>query len=99
MADGGVLTVRAWAEGNDAARAIRIAIADTGRGIAPELRGRVFEPFFTTKTDGTGLGLDICRSIVWEYDGALWLDPNGSQGTIAQVRLPLAHPADEQETR
>jgi signal transduction histidine kinase len=99
MAHGGILTVRVWAEGDGTAHAIRIAIADTGSGIAPELRGRVFEPFFTTKMDGTGLGLDICRSIVWEYEGALWLEPNGDRGTIAQVRLPLPRPADEQEAR
>jgi signal transduction histidine kinase len=59
----------------------------------------VFEPFFTTKAGGTGLGLDICRSIVWEYDGALWLDPNGDRGTIAQIRLPLSPPSDALETR
>ncbi len=99
MDRGGVLTVRAWTEGKPEARSVRIAVADTGRGIAPEVRGRVFEPFFTTKAGGTGLGLDICRSIVWEYDGALWLDPNGDRGTIAQVRLPLSPPSDALETR
>ncbi len=53
---------------------------------------RVFEPFFTTKKDGTGLGLDICRSIVWEYDGALWLDSKEGAGTVAQIRLPVRRP-------
>ena len=49
----------------------RSSIADSGCGIAPENLPRVFEPFFTTKASGNGLGLSICRSILWEIGGTL----------------------------
>ena len=42
-----------------------------GAGITPEDLPRVFEPFFTTKPNGNGLGLSICRSILWEMGGTL----------------------------
>ena len=50
-------------------RRLAIAIADTGCGIPPEHLPRVLEPFFTTKAHGNGLGLSICRSILWEVGG------------------------------
>ena len=65
-----------------------IEIADTGSGIPAELREKIFEPFFTTKEEGTGLGLDICRSIVWEYGGRIELLPGPEGGTIARIWLP-----------
>jgi signal transduction histidine kinase len=68
-------------------------ISDSGSGIAARDLPRVFEPFFTTKSGGTGLGLDICRSIVWEYDGALWLESASGVGTTAHVRIPFARKA------
>ncbi len=92
MPAGGRLRIRAWVEKGDGTESVRISIADTGRGIPASILPRVFEPFFTTKKDGTGLGLDICRSIVWEYDGALWLDSKEGAGTVAQIRLPVRRP-------
>jgi len=89
MPDGGQLTVRVWIEKDGEGQAIRLSIADTGRGVPASLLPRVFEPFYSTKQGGTGLGLDICRSIVWEYDGAIWLDSEERKGTTAHVRLPL----------
>lgn len=89
MDGGGKLTLSIWREKEDEGEAIRLSIADTGRGIPASLLTRVFEPFFTTKQGGTGLGLDICRSIVWEYNGALWLESIEGSGTVVQIRLPL----------
>ncbi|MEZ4648262.1 MAG: ATP-binding protein [Candidatus Eisenbacteria bacterium] len=65
-----------------------IEFADTGTGISDEIREKIFEPFFTTKREGTGLGLDICRSIVWEYGGRIELAGHPEGGTIARVWLP-----------
>jgi signal transduction histidine kinase len=68
-----------------------VEFADTGPGIAPELRDRIFEPFFTTKPvgQGTGLGLDISwRIVVTRHHGDLRVQSVPGD-TRFQVRLPL----------
>jgi len=50
---------------------LRIAVRDTGAGIAPEIQARVFEPFFTTSGQGTGLGLAIALGVVRAHGGAM----------------------------
>jgi len=67
-----------------------ISIADTGPGILPENQGKVFDPFFTTKDQGTGLGLTIVHRIVEDYDGEIFLESDGRNGTIFTLRFPLA---------
>jgi signal transduction histidine kinase len=69
---------------------VTIVIADTGCGIATENLQRVLEPFFTTKANGSGLGLTICRSIVWEAGGALAIDSEPGKGTRVEVTVPAA---------
>ena len=70
--------------------AVRIVIADTGQGIAAEHLPRVLEPFFTTKSGGNGLGLTICRSIVWEAGGTITIDSTAGIGTRVIVTIPRA---------
>jgi signal transduction histidine kinase len=83
---GGRLTVRSrLGEGT-----VTITVADTGCGIAPDNLQRVLEPFFTTKPDGTGLGLTICRSILWEAGGTLGIESNPGGGTCVDVTVPTA---------
>jgi signal transduction histidine kinase len=53
--------------------ALRITVADTGPGIAPELRGSLFEPFVTGRANGTGLGLAIARELADAHGGKLSL--------------------------
>jgi signal transduction histidine kinase len=92
--DGGRVTVRVQPVHDRA----DITIADTGCGIVAENMGRVFEPFFTTKTNGNGLGLSICRSILWEVGGTLNLHSEPAKGTSVHVAVPWAvlhPPADE----
>lgn len=85
MPEGGTLTLITRSDRGG----IVAEVVDTGVGIPEALRSKVFEPFFTTKSSGTGLGLDICRSILWEYDGSLDLIPNsGGPGTTARVWIP-----------
>jgi len=78
------VTVRA------ADRVIEISIADTGCGISAEDLPRVQEPFFTTKPHGNGLGLAICRSVLWEVDGTLAIRSEPGQGTRVDVVVPQA---------
>ena len=60
--------------------ALEVTIADRGPGVSPEMAGRLFEPFYSSKTDGMGLGLNICRSIVEYHGGRLWMTPREGGG-------------------
>jgi signal transduction histidine kinase len=51
----------------------------------------VLKPFVTTKSDGSGLGLSICRSIVWENRGSMKIDSDPGRGTNVSIRLPVAN--------
>ena len=73
-------------------RHVEISIADTGCGIAAEHLPRVLEPFFTTKPQGNGLGLSICRSVLWEVDGTLAIHSEPGGGTDVRVVVPQAAP-------
>ena len=69
---------------------LRTRIADHGCGIAPEVQERLFSPFFTTKTEGMGMGLNICRSIIEHHRGRLWFEPGPDGGAAFIFTLPLA---------
>jgi len=69
---------------------VEISIADTGCGIAAEDLPRVLEPFFTTKPHGNGLGLSICRSVLWEVDGVLTIQSEPGRGTDVRIAVPQA---------
>jgi signal transduction histidine kinase len=68
---------------------IVISVADTGIGIGPQDINRIFNPLFTTKTDGLGMGLAICRSIIEAHDGRLWVTPNTPRGAVFQFTLSV----------
>jgi signal transduction histidine kinase len=72
------------------ARTVEISIADSGCGISPENLPKVQEPFFTTKTHGNGLGLSICRSILWEAGGTLTIQSEPGAGTRVDIVVPQA---------
>ncbi len=59
---------------------VRVSVADTGTGISSHNIDRIFNPLFTTKSDGMGMGLSICRSIIEAHDGRLWVVPNTPRG-------------------
>jgi len=71
-------------------RLVEISIADSGCGIPAENLQRVVEPFFTTKQHGNGLGLSICRSVLWEVDGTLTIHSEPGNGTDVRVLVPEA---------
>jgi C4-dicarboxylate-specific signal transduction histidine kinase len=65
-----------------------VGIQDTGPGLNPEILSRLFEPFYTTKTDGMGMGLTICRSIVETHGGRLWATACEPHGALFQFTIP-----------
>jgi C4-dicarboxylate-specific signal transduction histidine kinase len=68
---------------------IEILIRDTGCGIPIEFMSRIQEPFFTTKMNGNGLGLSICRSIIWNAGGQWDIKSRPGAGTQIRVLLPI----------
>jgi signal transduction histidine kinase len=84
--EGGRITVSVRGSGH----VVEIAIADSGCGIPAENLARVVEPFFTTKSQGNGLGLSICRSVLWEVDGTLTIHSEPGHGTRVDVSVPQA---------
>ncbi|MBI4869542.1 MAG: response regulator [Candidatus Wallbacteria bacterium] len=88
MEKGGTLTLRARRAGDQ----VIIEVADTGPGVAPQLRDRVFENFFTTKAPGkgTGLGLAICKALVEEHRGTLELVCPERGGATFRMKFPAA---------
>jgi signal transduction histidine kinase len=68
---------------------VRIAVRDTGPGIAPEVLPNLFQPFYTTKRHGTGLGLYLAQHIINEHSGTIQVNSSPGEGTCVQVTLPL----------
>ena len=71
---------------------VRLTVADTGQGIAPEQLAHIFEPFFTTKPSGTGLGLSVTYGIVEDHGGTIDVESTPGQGTRFSLTFPVATP-------
>jgi PAS domain S-box-containing protein len=71
---------------------VRLTVADTGEGMAPELQQRVFEPFFTTKSygEGTGLGLSQVFGFAKQVGGAITLESVLGKGSAFTLHLPVS---------
>jgi two-component system NtrC family sensor kinase len=89
---GGRLTVAT--EGT--ANGVRVAIADDGPPIPPDVQRRIFDPFFTTKEagEGTGLGLTICYGIIEEHGGRIWTENPAGGGAAFYIELPVGVPSE-----
>jgi signal transduction histidine kinase len=88
MPDGGVASIAV--SGTD--EVVRILVADTGTGIAPDLLPRIFEPWVTTKAagHGTGLGLSIVRDVVAAHGGTVVASNAEGPGAVFTIDLPAA---------
>jgi two-component system, LuxR family, sensor kinase FixL len=73
---------------------VRISVADSGSGIAPEVAEHLFQPFVTTKRQGMGVGLSISRTIVEAHGGRIWVEVNPAGGTIFHFTLPAVNEED-----
>ena len=65
-------------------------VQDSGTGIEPEKVDRIFDRFYTTKSDGLGMGLAICRTIIEAHGGHLRADANMPRGATFQFTMPCA---------
>ncbi len=90
--DGGSVRVGLTPSGN----CVRFRIEDQGLGIPPAEQERIFEKFFrldpnlTRGVGGTGLGLYICRELVYRMHGRIWVNSDGRRGSTFTVELPIA---------
>lgn len=73
---------------------VKVSIADTGPGIGSTEGDQVFNPLFTTKSEGMGMGLSICRSIIAAHNGRLWFSANSPRGAVFEFTLCAGNPLD-----
>jgi two-component system cell cycle sensor histidine kinase PleC len=96
--DGGDITVALRRQADH----IRIAVTDTGIGIAPEDVARLARPFeqvegqHSKTTQGTGLGLALTKSLIELHHGELLIESEPGQGTTVSFSLPIERPGDHQ---
>jgi signal transduction histidine kinase len=69
---------------------VLVSVRDTGEGLPPQQADKIFNAFFTTKTHGTGMGLQISRSIVESNGGRLWATDNSPRGARFCFTLPTS---------
>jgi signal transduction histidine kinase len=78
-------------------KGVQVQIADSGPGIAPEIREQIFNPFFTTKKTGVGLGLSIVSKIMDEHQGSIRVEPAPDRGTVFVLHFPASSAVIESE--
>src|SRR3954471_2610331 len=86
--DNGRITVSARSVTMAGRDAVRISVADNGKGIAPGSLETIWEPYVTNKPGGTGLGLAIARQAVWAHDGTVTATSTLGEGTEIQFTIP-----------
>ena len=94
---GGSITISGRAEPE--AGAIVIAVADTGRGMPPEIRDHLFtRRSISLKAGGTGLGIKIVKDVVDAHGGEITVESRAGQGTTFFLRLPLQPPGSSADS-
>ncbi len=101
-ADPGLLRVTLEVEGEIGDEVLELCVIDSGPGIDPSLLANVADDFemlddsSTRRAQGLGLGLSLCRQTAELLDGSLEIESDGSTHTLARLRLPVGHPADQE---
>ena len=95
MPDGGELTITAHGAIAGGREQVVVEVADSGEGMAEDVRSRIFELMFTTKQrgQGSGLGLVIVRQVMREHKGSIEVASAPEQGTRFRLIFPVAHNA------
>lgn len=89
--EGGSLSITLSKGPNDS---VKVEVADSGCGIAPDNIAKVFEPYFSTKETGTGLGLAIVKKAIDDHGGTINVTSKEGQGTTFTVTLPTNEKGD-----
>ncbi|MCA1618089.1 MAG: response regulator [Acidobacteria bacterium] len=93
MPEGGTLTLSTQEAGDE----VVLTVADTGTGMAEEVRSRIFDPFFTTKGKaGMGLGLSVSYGIIRRHEGRVEVDSEVGRGTTFRMKFPVIGESDTQ---
>jgi signal transduction histidine kinase len=70
---------------------VELAVADTGRGMPPEVRDRLFtSQAISTKNDGTGLGTKIVKDVIHLHHGHIMVESEEGRGTTIRFTLPVS---------
>lgn len=68
---------------------IVVRVNDTGKGVDESIRERLFDPFVSTRKKGMGIGLSLCKSVVENHGGKMWLEDGTDPGTTFCFTLPI----------
>jgi PAS domain S-box-containing protein len=83
----------------DSIDVVEFSVLDSGNGMAPEVLERLYEAFYSTKTDGMGIGLNLCRSIVESHQGRMRAENlyNGADltGCCFSFWIPVGQPQSD----
>jgi signal transduction histidine kinase len=85
---GDTVTIDLFTQIRHGHRYVVTTVSDTGKGIAPDIIGKIFHPFFTSKVEGTGLGLAISQRIVHYHRGFIEVRSSPGTGSVFSVFLP-----------
>lgn len=92
MPDGGTLRIVARNQVREASvneePVVEVTVSDSGCGIPSADLDRVFDPYFSTKSQGNGLGLSVCYSVMKRHEGDIRIDSREGVGTIVTLQFP-----------
>jgi signal transduction histidine kinase len=92
--NGGALRVEVKRAARNGREGVEVRLADTGPGVAEELREEIFNPFVTTKKTGVGLGLSIVSKIVDGHHGSIRVDNRPQGGAVFTLFFPFEEAAE-----